>query len=773
MNILKTIKSNLRVSKRIKAFNLLGLSISFGVFIILALYIYNEYTFDSINQKSENIYLIEVNNLNQGRKHPFLPNPLGDYVEDQLGDIKSHCTIKFWEGMYSKKSDIENTFDLSLFSVDSTFTSFFTFNIIRGNKTPLYGKDKIILSQSAAIKIFGDEDPIGKQILKNYREPLTVEAVYEDLPVNSSFYEQDGFCSFITYNWVNEWSEWSFFSFVKLADGANVDAVNAKLNQLDKMQDNCYDDDGEQIRQLSLTPLSDLHFKSAFGNGNIKLVNTLSIVSILLLVMAFVNYLNFSFADLPKRIKNVSLRKISGGSRNEIYLHDSFVAGFIITVAFIIGLGIAQNILHLYPDLFGYEIKMSSNISLLLVLYLLLFVLGVALYLLSTGVLNRVEPIKALKGMVPMSIKRGTSKMILPVMQYVVAITLLAGVLLIYKQLDFIKNYDLGFEKENILVLRTTSDITKSEDTFADELLKNPNISDYAYSQFVPGEVGMGWGRSIDGKIVNYKAWPVDERYLNFMGFDIVKGRTFSSNIKADENNFIFNEAAVTKFGWQDSIIGKKMPGFDFEGDVVGVVKDMKYASLYEEVEPMCFWLTSTRHNRMSLKVSGNNLAQTINYIEETYSKFEKRFPINYFFLDESLNKQYLQSEKQGRLIIYASIIALFIALVGSLGMVIYSCEYRVKEIGVRKANGATTLEIVKLLNKSIITQVLVAFILALPLIYYSLSKWLESFAYKTEVSWWIYFLSGIMVMAITILSISWQSWKAATRNPIEALRYE
>ncbi len=761
------------MSKRIKAFNLLGLSISFGVFIILALYIYNEYTFDSNNKKAKNIYLLEVNEFEQGGKHPFLPNPLGDYVEDQLGDIKSHCTIKSWGGMYSKQNDDENTYKLSLFTVDSTFTDFFTFNIIKGNKLPLYGKDKIILSQSAAKRIFGNEDPIGKQLFRNYKESVTVEAIYEDLPVNSSFYENDGFCSFITYDWVNGWSEWSFLSFVQLSKGAGVETVVAKLNQLDKMKDWCYDESGQQIRQLSLTPLADLHFNSSFGDGNLKLVNTLLLVALLLLVMAFVNYLNFSFADLPKRIKNVSLRKISGGSKAEIYWQDSIVAGFLITLAFIIGLGIAQNILHLYPDLLGYEIKLSSNLALLVALYILLLVLGVGLYLLSTSILNKVEPIKALKGMVPLSIKKGASRMILPVMQYVVAITLLAGVLLIYKQLAFIKNYDLGFNKENILVLSTSSDITNSEDAFADELLKNPNISDYAYSQFVPGEVGMGWGRTIDGKVVNYKAWPVDERYLNFMGFDIVKGRTFSSNIKADENNFIFNEAAVTKFGWQDSIIGKKVPGFDFEGDVVGVVKDIKYASLYEEVQPMCFWLTSTRHNRMSLKVSGNNLAQTINYIEETYSKFEKRFPINYFFLDESLNKQYLQSEKQGRLIIYASIIALFIALIGSLGMIIYSCEYRVKEIGVRKANGATALEIVKLLNKSIISQVLIAFILALPLIYYALSKWLESFAYKTEVSWWIYLLAGVIVLVVTIISISWLSWRASTRNPIDALRYE
>lgn len=335
------------------------------------------------------------------------------------------------------------------------------------------------------------------------------------------------------------------------------------------------------------------------------------------------------------------------------------------------------------------------------------------------------------------------------------------------------KNFDLGFEKENIIVLQTTGEIKKQCDAFANELLKNPNIVNYAYSQFVPGEVGMGWGRNIEGKQVSFKCWPIDERYLSFMGFEIVDGRSFSQTIEADENSFIFNQKALSEFGWTSDYLGKNIPGFDFEGPLIGVVKDIKYASLHEEVQPMAFWLTKTRKERLSLKITNSNVASTIQHIETVYQQFEPKIPMEYSFLDDRLQNLYSQEEKQAELISIFSFVSILISSIGALGLIIFMCETKVKEIGIRKINGASILQVVNMLNMSMLKWILAAFVLAVPVSYFLIDVWLEGFAYRTSISWWIFAISGVFAFIVSLLVISGISYKAAVSNPIKSLRYE
>ncbi|WP_430817094.1 ABC transporter permease [Carboxylicivirga sp. RSCT41] len=773
MNYFKSILTGLRSTGRTTAFNLVGLSISFAVFMLLAVYLFNEYTYDSYNKRADQLYLLESHEISRDLQHPFLPNPIGDLLESNIPEIQSHCTLKSWGGTYSIKDYPDKTYGLNLYTADSTFTELFTLNIVKGNRSPFQQKNTIVLSESCAEKIFGEADPIGQVLMRGFKEPATVTAVYEDLPVNNSLHNLDGICSFIDYNWVNDWSEWSFFTYLYLPPNVDKAVVEKKISEIKEIKEKSFDSNGNLIRTLHLTAMPDVRFNSMIGRGNEKLAQTLLVVAFLLIIMAFVNFLNFSIASLPKKVKAISLRKISGASNHEIFLQGFADTALLISIAYVVGIGIALTILKIYPDVYGYAIVLSDYKLVLFLSYLLLLLIGAVVTFFPTRLLLVIEPALGLKSIVPFSVKSGKSRHILPVLQYVVAAVLIAGVVLINKQIDYVKNYDLGFDKENILVVSTTGNIRKQEQAFVNELLKSPNITDYAFSQFVPGGVGMGWGREVDGKDVNFKSWPVDERYMDFMDFEIIEGRPFSSNIKADENKFIFNEAAVKTFGWEGEVIGKQIPGMGFQGEIVGVVKDMKYASLYDEVEPMCFWLTTERHNKISLRISGENVSQTIKHVKQVYSSFETNYPIDYAFLDKDLDMQYKQSEKQAELISFACIVAIIIAAIGTLGMVIFSCEYRIKEVGIRKTNGASVVEIVQLINRSFVIQTIIALVIACPVAWYVMQQWLEGFAYKTEVSWWIFALTAIVTLSITLMTVSWQSWRAARRNPVEALRYE
>ena len=773
MKQLKIIFKNFKKSRTVTLFNLLGLSVSFAAFMLLSIYLWNEFTFDRYNEKYKQIYRLNLISEKDGEKDVEfgLPNPMADIILEDIPELKNLCSFAGGANTYSRETDPSKSFNLYTRAVDSSFTDIFTVRIKSGSQTPLKGKKRIIISERAAKRIFGDEDPVGKVILANLSEPYTIDAVFYDLPNNSSF-KYDAFCSYPTNDWINDWSEWSFRHFFLVNPNADFTEINRKIMEIPVIKERFSEYKDYQI-SFSFTPLKDIHFSKGDGTGNLMFSRILIFVAILLLFMAFVNYINFAVANAPKMIKSVNIRRVVGESRFSLIMMSVLESMVLMVISFLLALLISYILISFWQNIFGYPLVLSNHYSLIFANLLLFVVLGVLASVYPARMITGVKPALALKGMMTSSAKKSSFGKILTVIQYAISIILITGVLFIEKQVSYVKNYDLGFEKENILVIYTTKNIRRQEQAFTDEIMKNPDISDYAFSQFVPGGVGMGWGREVDGKQISFMCWPVDERYLDFMGFKIVKGRKFSSNIDADEDNFIFNQKAIKEFGWEEFSIGRKVPGFDFTGELVGIVKDMKYASLHEEVKPMAFWLTKERHNRLSLKISGTHVSETIEYIKKVYKQFEKGFPFYYEFLDDSLDAQYKSEEKQAELIFIFTLISILISIIGALGLIIFMTEYRVKEIGIRKVNGATALEILMMLNKSFFQWIILAYLIATPISYYLVKKWIGSFAYKTNLSWWVFVLAGLFTLIISLLVVSWQSWWAANRNPVEALRDE
>jgi putative ABC transport system permease protein len=356
--------------------------------------------------------------------------------------------------------------------------------------------------------------------------------------------------------------------------------------------------------------------------------------------------------------------------------------------------------------------------------------------------------------------------------QFVFTIALLASAFIIEKQLNFWQNFDLGINKEHVVYLNTTNVLRDHHQALADELLKNKDIVDYTYAQFIPGKLGMGWGREVEGQLIQLKCWPVDDRFLDFFGIKIAEGGNFAKGSQADINTFILNKKAVEEFGWKNPL-ERQIPGFDFTGQVIGVAENINFSSLKEDIVPMQFWKTDTRKNNLILRLKPGNYTQTMAFIQNTANKFDPKNQFEVKFLDDTLNDLYVKETHIAHFIEFVALWCILLAVTGLLGLIIFICRDRIKEIGIRKVNGATISEIVTMLNRDIVRWVLVAFVIATPIAYYTMRKWLENFAYKTELSWWIFALAGLLALGIALLTVSWQSWKAATRNPVEALRYE
>jgi putative ABC transport system permease protein len=337
--------------------------------------------------------------------------------------------------------------------------------------------------------------------------------------------------------------------------------------------------------------------------------------------------------------------------------------------------------------------------------------------------------------------------------------------------LHFWNNFDIGIDKENVLYLQTSNVLRNSHQAFADELMKNTEIKNYCYSQFLPGRVGMGWGRKVDGKQIQMQAWPIDDRFIDFFGIEMQEGRAFRQG-KADVDNFILNEKAVQQFGWEKPL-EKRFEGLGAEGEVTGVCKNFNFASLKGEITPMVFWRTDDRKFNILIKTRGGNFTQIRKYIEETARRFDPEGTFEVHFLDEALEQLYNKETRMARFIEFVSLWTILLALTGLLGLIVFISRDKVKEIGIRKVNGASVFEVVRMLNKNVLVWLGIAFIIATPIAYYAMSRWLENFAYKTTLSWWIFAVAGLVSLFVALLTVSWQSLRAASRNPVEALKYE
>jgi len=756
------------------ALTLTSLVVAFLGIIVLSLYVSYEKSFDRFHKNSNEIYLISFN-INNGSA---LPVPLAELIMTEVPEVEQSMVMNdYWNNLlYTPDKSRKDAIRANIINPSVHFFTMFDFPLIAGDPTKVLSEpNSIVISETMAKNVFGTTDVVGKSLMASGKS-LTVTGVSKDIPKNSSF-NKDAFVSLITEG-NSDWSEWSFSIFIQLKKGTDkavVESKIAKIELISNMMDQLSQRNSNELIAVELIPLEKLHYGSRgyhFGYVNKRVLDILSVLIVILIIMGAVNFINFSTSQAPLRAKSLSVQQILGEKRWKAKLQIIGEAIILSLIALIISFVIHHLIYVRLENLFqieGLSFLGREYYYGLFILFALLFGIVAALY--PARYITSAPISQAVKGKVFFSNKGRSFRSILITTQFVFSITLIIASLTIEKQLRFWNNFDIGIDKENVLYLNTTTAILKSHQSFANELIKNPQITDYTYSQFLPGQIGMGWGREIDGQQVQLKAWPIDDRFIDFFDIKMAQGRKFRKG-EADINNFILNEKAVQQFGW-DNPLERIFPGFDFNGEIVGVSKNFNFESLKGEIVPMLFWCTDTRKNNILLKTNGGNYKQLKKFIEDTAQKFDPESSFEARFLDDSLEKLYSKETRMARFIEFVSLWTILLALTGLLGLIIFISRDKIKEIGIRKVNGASIFEIVRMLNKSLLIWLSIAFVIATPVSYYVMNKWLENFTYKTTLSWWIFAVAGLASLLVSLITISWQSYMAASSNPVEALRNE
>jgi putative ABC transport system permease protein len=758
---------------------LLSLIISFLGIIILTLYVSFEKSFDTFHTNAQHIYRLET--VVYGGA---VPATLRDIIPEQIPEVEKLVTVMDRDGKLSSPELLESnmSFQASLLYADKDFFNIFTYPLILGDKeTALAEPNTIVLTQSMAKKIFNEANPLNALVFIDGKA-FKVSGVMQDFPKNSSF-NYDAIPSFLTFSkiensGIDQWSEWSYNIFMLLKPGANINNVALKVEEIPALAEQITEMKSRYPNQafITLQKLTNMHFvpQSGYAYANPKILNILMLLALILAVMGAVNFINFSTSQAPLRAKSLSILQVLGARRlasmGQIIAESVFLS--------VIALGISV-LIYWYSytgleSLFGISGLHLEGRSIYLVWFFL--------FAISYGIIAGIYPARyitsspitqSVKGKPFFSGKGKTFRNTLFTIQFIFTIVLIAAGFIIEKQLNFWRNYDIGINKEQVVYFKTTEAMREHAQAMAEELINKDNITDYTYSNFIPSAVNMGWGRMVDGQHIQLKSWPVDDRFLEFYGIKIIKGRPFKKNSQADVNTFILNKKAVEEFGWTDNPLEKKFNGFDFMGQIIGVTDNFNFSSLKEDIQPMVLWYTDSRKMYLMLRLKPENYTQTLAYIKNTVQKFDPKNPVEIKFLDDTLNKLYEKEEKMARLIEFVAMWCMLLAITGLLGLIIFISRDRIKEIGIRKVNGATVLEVIKLLNKDILKLVAIAFVIATPIAWYAMQKWLQEFTYKTQLSWWVFALAGLIAFVIALLAVSWQSFKAARRNPVESLRYE
>ena len=753
---------------------LISLTVAFLGIIVLSLYVSYERSFDGFHKNKKDIYLMSFN-FDMGSA---LPVPMGELIRSEVPEIERSVTMREWwnNEFYRTDQTLRDAVRTKALHASADFFTMFDFPLIAGDaKTVLSIPNSVVLSETLARNIFGTVDVVGKQLLASGNE-LTVSGVMKDMAKNTSFLCEAVVPLDLKKN--SDWSEWSFSIFFQLKNGADKAVVERKITDIERIAET-----SKQIAEryspkadaVDLLPLSKIHYGSngyMFTSINKTVLGVLSLLIVVLLVMGAVNFINFSTSQAPLRAKSLSVQQILGAvkwrARLQIIGEAVILSLMALGLSFIIHSLVFQRLENLF-QITGLSFKGRELFYAGFVLFAVIFGVIAAFY--PSRYITSPPISQAVKGKMFFSGKGKNFRNVLITVQFVFTIALIAASLTIEKQLHFWNSFDIGIDKENVLYLQTSNVLRKSHQAFADELMKNADITNYTYTQFLPGRVGMGWGREVDGMQIQLQAWPVDDRFIDFFGIKITEGRAFRQG-EADTDNFILNEKAVQQFGWEKPL-EKKFEGLGGMGEVVGVAKNFNYASLKGEITPMVFWRTDSRKFNILIKTRGGNFTQIRKYIEETAKRFDPDGTFEARFLDEALEQQYSKETRMARFIEFVSLWTILLALTGLLGLIVFISRDKVKEIGIRKVNGATIFEVVRMLNKNVLIWLGIAFVIATPVAWYAMSRWLENFAYKTALSWWIFALAGMAALVVALLTVSWQSWRAASRNPVEALRYE
>ena len=766
--------------------NMGGLAIGIAVFFLISLYSNHELSYDKFNSNYKDIYQVNIG------KDFYTTAPLASLMKEKIPEIRSVARIDYYAGggqspyieVKEKSGSLKKMKVKNVAFADNNLFELFSFKVIYGNPTTaLNNPYSIVLTQNTSRLLFGTDNSVGKSIhyigdRSNLPEmDMTVTAVIEDITDNSSVIF-NAVASFTTLYSIkptgrdmdSDWSNWMYSTFA-LLDNHNSKIVEEKLSKLWEECESIYFTEDEH-KEIGIVSLSDIPF---YNNNKRQLIFLIQLVGIFILTLALVNFTNLTIARSSLRAREIAIRKVNGSSRFELikqFLFESILISILVAPVSLLIVSLSESY---FKQITHTQISLDIIHQPLMIVY---FVIGILVIGIIAGIypafyLSSLKIPSLLKGEVTKGKKRTSLQFGLFVFQFVISISLIICTIIISKQIDFVKDKSLGLNTANIVDFNQSKQIGLKYNVFKQRLLDNRNIISVTRSNNGLGkDLPMTATYEHNGIKKTYTVTTVDPDFIPTMDIGMLDGRNFSWEIQGDKKGaIIINETFAKELG-PKSVLNTEITLSNRKVKIIGVAKDFFYDSFRQTLKPSALWYADW-NSHIHIKINNQNTVQSLKYIEDLWNELSPQTPFEYEFLDETYGQLYKSEENLQKIFTTFSVIAIMIACLGLFGLALNSTQQRVKEISIHKINGAKISDVLIMLNKKFIKWIVIAFVIACPIAWYTMYEWLNNFAYKTELSLWIFAIAGILALGIALLTVSFLGWKAASRNPVEGLRYE
>jgi putative ABC transport system permease protein len=750
--------------------------------IILLAWLQFEFSFDKFHENADRIFrvVVEFDREKSSDYFPGTPAPLGEALKRDIPEVVEYVRFGYLGRMLVNYENEQFWEEIEL--ADPSIFRIFSFKLLSGDaETALNNLGSIILSETKAKKYFGSKNALGQTLLLgDNKTPYIITGVMKDIPANSQL-QFDFISSFSEDKSNQSWRMRNYTTYILAQNEGSFRSISEKLPEVVKKIP------GEEKFQLHLQPLLSIHLHTRLrfdlpASTNIKTIYIISSILFLVLLVACINYMNLATARYTKRGKEAGLRKVAGATNSNLigqFLSESFAITF---SAFIIALFLFYLLIPLFVSITGIPLNteslftFNSFVKFILLIILITFIAGSY----PAFMLSSVSPVSALRddfklaGIISVKgLRKG-----LVIFQFFISIALIASTVVIKAQLNLIKNKNLGLNSDQVVVVPIyQAQVKPKYELFKSEVLTNPVVLNASAVAYYPGTQGFyqntWWEGLAENDYSNGMDWiSVDQDFNSTLKIELLKGEFFPKNISnKGPIVYVLNELAIKKIGWDDPI-GKR---FDIigKGVVVGVIKDFNFKSLHSELKPLALTYYPEQFDNLMIKISSENIPNTLDFLKKKWESLFPQYPFEFTFLNDDFQKMYKKETTTSLIMTYISLMALFVSCIGLFGLVLFTIDSRIKEIGIRKVAGSTTGRIVLMLNLEFIKWILVSFVIACPIIIYSMHKWLENFAYRINLSWWIFAFAGIITIIISLLTVSWHTWNTAIKNPVDCLKHE
>lgn len=783
-NYLKIIVRNLFKSPVFSTINVTGLALGLSCGIFILLWVTDELKFDAFHANGPRLYrVMQTLSFGEGQLETQHSQPglLAQALKDEVPEVEM-ATMMTWSIDVLATVGVESQKEPTRY-VDPDFLRMFSYPLVKGNPaTALTDPGSIVISEKTATRFFGADNPIGKTIRLNNATDHAVTGVFKDLPRNSSVqfemllpYEQ-----WLKDNeWAKAWENNGPRTWVMLRPGADKEAVDKKIRQLITRHVPPAQQSVEAT--LFLQPYTEMYLYSSFKNGvqdggRIDYIQTFSIVAIVVLAIACINFMNMATAQSLRRAKEIGIRKVNGAARRVLiaqFIGEAFV---FVTIGMFFALLIVELLLPAFRELTGKDIFLPyTDPSFVGILLSIIFVTGLLSGSYPAFFLSSFNIVKVLKGKFSHPGKTVSLRKVLVVVQFCFTITLIFATIVVYKQMNYIRMKNLGFDRENLIIIQMEGELQGKHETLTSETLKLPGIRSATVSTSSPlqgsnSTIAVSWPGKLETDRVMFTQMAVGYDYLETMKIKLIDGRDFSRDFASDSVGYIINEESARRMNLTDPV-GQEITFWGRTGKIVGLVKDYHLNSLHTSIEPLVLHLHPEWSHLMIARTEPGRTVEAMDGLSQLWSRMNPAYPFAYEFVDDVFESQYKSEEIVSTLANYFSGMAIFISSLGLLGLIIYTAEQRVKEFGIRKVLGASVRSIFLLLSKDFVILIVIAFAISGPFAWYVMQRWLENFAYPADISWEVFALSGFFAIAIALITVTSQAIKVAVRNPVDTLR--